>query len=140
MTVRAIAMNTGDQAVNATLSSAPERTAVLHWIARLAAIGMFGFFMLFAIAQGIPPLAAQPPRVQLEFASLAIIFVGYAIGWRRPFLGGVTALFGYGMLNAVEFATNHRSAGGAFWLFAIPGILYLIAAWRSSQRIASPNS
>jgi hypothetical protein len=74
--------------------------------------------------------------VQLYFAALAILFVGYAAGWRRPLLGGVTALFGYGMLNAIELATNHRLAGGAFWLFAIPGVLYLIAAWRASRPTA----
>jgi hypothetical protein len=140
MKVRAIAMNTEDQAMNAVLSSSPDRPALPHWIARIAAIGMFGFFMLFALADGIPPLAQQPPRVQLEFASLAIIFVGYAIGWRRPLVGGVTALLGYGLLNAVELATNHRLAGGAFWLFAIPGILYLIAAWRDSRRTATSSS
>jgi hypothetical protein len=126
--------------MNAALRSAPERAAILHWVARLAAIGVFGFFMLFALADGIPPLGQQPPRVQLEFASLAIIFVGYAIGWRRPMVGGVTALLGYGLLNAVELATNHRLAGGAFWLFAIPGVLYLLAAWRDSWRVASPQA
>jgi hypothetical protein len=126
--------------MNAALRSSPERAAILHWVARLAAIGVFGFFMLFALADGIPPLGQQPPRVQLEFASLAIIFVGYAIGWRRPLLGGVTALLGYGLLNAVELATNHRLAGGAFWLFAIPGVLYLLAAWRDSWRVASPQA
>ncbi len=126
--------------MNAVLSSSPDRPALTHWIARIAAISMFGFFMLFALADGIPPLAQQPQRVQLEFASLAIIFVGYAIGWRRPLTGGVTALLGYGLLNAVELATNHRLAGGAFWLFAIPGALYLLAGWIDSRRGASPQA
>ena len=96
--------------MNAALSSSPNRPAIPHWIARFTAIGMFGFFMLFALADGIPPLAQQPVRVQLEFASLAIIFVGYAIGRRQPMVGGATALLGYGLLNAVELATNHRRA------------------------------
>jgi hypothetical protein len=119
--------------MNAALSSPSARTAIPHWIARIAAVGMFGFFALFAVAQGIPPLADQPPRVQLFFAGLAIIFIGYAAGWRRPLAGGLIALSGYGLLNVVELATNHRLAGGAFWLFAIPGVLYLIAAWHTSQ-------
>ena len=50
MTVRAIAMNTEDQAVNAALSSASERPAVLHWIARLAAIGVFAM-LAYQVAQ-----------------------------------------------------------------------------------------
>ena len=121
--------------MNVALSSPPARTAIPHWIARIAALGMVGFFALFAVGEGVPPLADQPPRVQLYFAGLAIIFIGYAVGWRRPLAGGLIALAGYGLLNAVELATNHRLAGGAFWLFAIPGVLYLIAAWHASQRL-----
>jgi len=122
------------QKMNAALSSSPQRPAIAHWLARVSAIGAFGFFLLFAIGEGIPPLAQQPLRVQLFFALWAGIFIGYAIGWRRPLLGGLTTLAGYGLLNVVEYATNHRFLGGAFWLFAIPGVLYLIAAWRASRK------
>ena len=120
--------------MNAAISSSSDRPAIAHWLARISAIGVFGFFMMFAIGEGIPPLAEQPLRVQLFFALWAAIFAGYAVGWRWPLLGGVIALAGYGMLNAVEFSANHRLLGGAFLLFAIPGVLYLIAAWRSSRK------
>ena len=120
--------------MNAAVSSSPDRPAIAHWLARISAIGVFGFFMMFAIGEGIPPLAEQPLRVQLFFALWAAIFAGYAVGWRWPLLGGVIALAGYGMLNAVEFSANHRLLGGAFLLFAIPGILYLIAAWRNFRQ------
>lgn len=126
--------------MNAVVSSSPGRPAIAHWLARVSAIGVFGFFMLFAISEGIPPLAEQPLRVQLFFALWAAIFIGYAVGWRWPLLGGLIALLGYGMLNAVEFSTNHRLLGGAFLLFAIPGVLYLIAAWSDSRRTATSSS
>ncbi|QDT70861.1 hypothetical protein I41_00140 [Lacipirellula limnantheis] len=122
-----------DQAMNVALDSSPHQAAMAHWFARISAVGVFAFFMLFALAEGIPPLAQQPLRVQLFFALWGVMFVGYAIGWRRPLFGGLTSLLGYGLLNAVELATNHRLLGGAFWLFAIPGVLYLIAAWRASR-------
>jgi hypothetical protein len=121
------------QAVNAAVSSSPNRPAIAHWLARISAIGVFGFFMVFAIGEGLPPLAEQPLRVQLFFALWATIFTGYAVGWRLPMPGGLIALLAYGMLNAVEFSTNHRLLGGAFLLFAIPGVLYLIAAWRAAS-------
>lgn len=126
--------------MNAAISSSPDRPAIAHWLARISATGVFGFFMMFAIGEGIPPLAQQPLRVQLFFALWAAIFIGYAVGWRWPLLGGLIALSGYGALNAVEFSINHRLLGGAFWLFAIPGILYLIAAWRDSRRTATSSS
>jgi hypothetical protein len=120
--------------MNAAISPSSDRPAIAHWLARISAIGVFGFFMMFAIGEGIPPLAEQPLRVQLFFALWAAIFAGYAVGWRWPLWGGVIALASYGALNAVEFTTNHRLLGGAFLLFAIPGVLYLIAAWRGSRK------
>ncbi len=118
--------------MNIAVGSSTNRPAIAHWLARISAIAVFGFFMMFAIGEGIPPLAEQPLRVQLFFALWAAIFAGYAVGWRWPLWGGVIALAGYAMLNVVEFSTNHRLLGGAFLLFAVPGVLYLIAAWQAS--------
>ncbi len=70
--------------------------------------------------------------VSFEVAGLlqGLTFLGEQM---EPLFGGLTSLLGYGLLNAVELATNHRLLGGAFWLFAIPGVFYLIAAWRASR-------
>ena len=119
--------------MNIAVGSSTSHPAIAHWLARISAIAVFGFFMMFAIGEGIPPLAEQPLRVQLFFALWAAIFTGYAVGWRWPLVGGVIALAGYAMLNVVEFSTNQRLLGGAFLLFAIPGVLYLIAAWQASR-------
>jgi hypothetical protein len=102
-------------------------------MARIAAVLMFGFFMMFAIGEGFPPLWRQPLSVQLDFAALGLIFLGYAIGWRYPALGGSISLLGYVVLNLVQLSVSHKLAGGAFPLFAIPGLLYL-AAWYVSTR------
>jgi hypothetical protein len=102
-------------------------------MARIAAVLMFGFFMMFAIGEGFPPLWRQPLSVQFGFAALGLIFFGYAIGWRYPAPGASISLLGYVVFNLVQLSVNHKLAGGAFPLFAIPGLLYL-AAWYISMR------
>ena len=58
----------------------------------LFALSVVGIFMIVARGHG---------------RNVPIPFGPYLAG------GGVTALLGYGLLNAVELATNHRLAGGA---------------------------
>jgi hypothetical protein len=101
---------------------------VLIWVARFSATFMFAFFMLFAIAEGMPPVWRQPWAVQLEFLAVGVIFIGYAVGWRRPGAGGATALAGFFLFNSVELINNAKLAGGAFPLFIIPALFYL-SAW-----------
>jgi hypothetical protein len=122
----------------ATYSNAPR---IMQWVGRGAAVLMFGFFMLFALGDGLPPLGQQPLRVQLEFAAFGVIFIGYALGWRHPGPGGILALLGLVGFNVVELASNGRLAGGALPLFAIPGVLYLVAwSWaRAKGRTAVAN-
>jgi hypothetical protein len=110
---------------------------MLLWIARAGAIFMFGFFSLFAVGEGLPPLLQLPLPVQLEFAALALIFIGYALGWRHPAAGGTVALSGVVAFNAVELAVNGKLAGGYFLLFAIPGLLYLNAWYWARGRKAA---
>jgi hypothetical protein len=101
---------------------------ILKWVARVSAAFMFAFFMLFAVAEGMPPVWRQPLAVQLEFVAFGVIFVGYALGWRHAGAGGATALTGFLLFNVVELIKNGHFAGGAFPLFIIPALFYL-SAW-----------
>ena len=102
--------------------------AAWQWVARIAAIGVFAFFMMFVIGEGFPPLGNQPLSVQLEFAAWGIIFVGYLVGWNLPLAGGLISLAGLALFNGVELWTNGRFAGPWIWLFGLPAVLYVAAA------------
>lgn len=58
---------------------------------------------------------------------LAVIFAGYAVGWRKEILGGVLAIVG-----TIAFIAQYVTmfgllpSEGALW-FAAPGVFYLIA-------------
>lgn len=100
------------------------------WAARAAAVLLTIFAAAFVVAHGgLPPLAKQPWPVQAIFVGGAVTFAGYAIGWRRPAVGGVIGLAGLAAMYAAEFVANGRALGGAFPLLAVPSVLYLIAAW-----------
>jgi hypothetical protein len=77
---------------------------------------------------GLPNIPEQPVAVQLEFAAMGIMLLGLVIGCVREFLGGLLVLAGLAAFNAVELVVNGRLALGAFPLFAVPGVLFMLSA------------
>jgi hypothetical protein len=86
---------------------------------------------------GLPNILEQPVAVQLEFAAMGVMLLGLVIGWVREFLGGLLVLAGLAAFNAVELVVNGRPALGAFPLFAVPGVLFLLSAllWRTGNEL-----
>ena len=68
-----------------------------------------------------------------QAASLAIVFAGYAIGWRKELAGGIAAIVGTLAFFVVVLTTTREMPGVAALLFAIPGVLYLLA-WHYDER------
>ena len=106
---------------------------LLRWTARTSAVSLFvawlGLVVLETMRSG-PPTSAQ---ILYQAAALAVVFVGYAIGWRSELAGGVMTIIG----TAAFFVANEFSVGvfpplEAVW-FAAPGILYVMA-WLFGDR------
>src|SRR5690348_3499473 len=108
------------------MDSRPCTAALSKWLARGSAVLIWLLVLVLAIGQGVPHPATQPPRVQIELASIALMLIGLAVGWRWALFGGLTALAGFLAFNAVEFSAHRHLAGGAFPLFMIPAALYLV--------------
>ena len=68
-----------------------------------------------------------------QAASLAFVFSGYVVGWRRELTGGVAAIIGTLAFFVVVLTTTQELPGVAALLFAIPGVLYLLA-WHYDER------
>lgn len=102
---------------------------VTHWIARSAALALIGFFLLFLFgeSEGTIDLANQPRGVQLMFLGWAVIFLGYAVGWLLPIAGGVLVLAALVGMNAVQWIGHGGVLGPWFYLWGVPGVLYLVA-------------
>jgi hypothetical protein len=66
-------------------------------------------------------------------AALAMVFFGYAIGWREEFFGGLFAILGTASyFLAVLLTVGWPPSIQGAW-FAAPGVFYLLA-WKSSRQ------
>jgi hypothetical protein len=110
---------------------------LVHWSARVTSLLLVGLVIVLMIGHGGPPnVLCQPTPVQLEFAAMGLMLLGLVIGWVREGFGGLLVILGLAAFNIVELAVNGRPALGAFPLFAVPGVLFLLSAilrWRSKQ-------
>jgi hypothetical protein len=112
-------------------------TSFVRWSGRVTSLLVFGLVAAVVIGHGGPPnVFGQPRPVQFEFAAVGLMLSGQVIGWVREGLGGLLVLFGLAAFNVVELAVNGRPAEGAFPLFAVPGVLFLLSALLVRRRPA----
>jgi hypothetical protein len=117
-----------------TVSSSPW-VHIVRWSARVTGLLLVGLVLAIVIGEGGPPnVFRQPTPVQLELGAMALMLVGMVLGWLREGLGGLLVLIGLAAFNAVELAVNGLPARGAFPLFAVPGILFLLSAFLQRKR------
>jgi hypothetical protein len=115
--------------MNTSIARLSPPPRIVCWSARITSLVLIGLVVFFVIGNGGPPtILRQPTSVQLEFAAMGLMLLGLVIGWVREGLGGLLALLGLAAFNAVELAVNGVPAKGAFPLFAVPGVLFLVSA------------
>jgi hypothetical protein len=128
--------------MNARLISTSPLRPLARWAARITSLLLIGLVVAIVIGHGGPPnLFSQPKSVQLEFVALGLMLLGLVVGWMREGLGGLLVLLGLAAFNAVELVANGVPARGAFPLFTVPGVLFLVSALlgrRGRQQPARP--
>jgi hypothetical protein len=125
--------------MNASTVSSSPLLLLVRWAARVTGLLLIGLVVVIVIGEGGPPnVFRQPSSVQLEFAALGLMLLGLVVGWAREGLGGLLVLLGLAAFNAVEMAVNGRPARGAFPLFAVPGVLFLLSALLGWARRRKP--
>jgi hypothetical protein len=112
---------------------------VLHafpfrWTARASAVLLVAVWLLFVINEMAEPNYGIGTQTVGQATALAIVFVGYAIGWRNELLGGLTAVAGTLTFFIVVAVTTATMPGLAVLLFALPGVLYLLAWYYNEPR------
>ena len=113
-----------------TALPASKSVMVARWIARVFSILLLAFYGVFILAEGLPPIAAQPEAVQLNFVALGLMLLGFIVGWRRE---GTAAL-----LIASGWILWHISEGRVSWNFfqtPLPvAALYGFSWWATRAR------
>jgi hypothetical protein len=101
----------------------------VHWLGRAsAAVLVVGWLALLLMETMSPGIDVNRGGIYQVFA-LAVVFAGYAIGWRKQLAGGLITIVG----TITYFVVNRVTLGvfpsiEAVW-FAVPGLLYLLASY-----------
>ncbi len=103
--------------------------ATARWTGRVTGSLLFLMVAAIMIGEGGPP---NPFRLSvgeaLQMGMFATMTVGLLVGWRWERVGAALVLGGLAAFCAVEVASDGGLPGGAFPLFAIPGLLYAVSA------------
>jgi len=99
-----------------------------RWTARVSAVILFAMWLVYMVADMLRP-GIEPIRLNMygQAAALAIVFAGYAVGWRQELVGGIVVIVGVLAFFSVVLATTGVVPQLAMLLFAAPGALYLLA-------------
>jgi hypothetical protein len=109
-----------------------------RWAGRVTASFLVVAWIILALNEAVRFRFESPSAQTLyQAAALAIVFAGYAIGWRNELVGGVVVIVGTLAFFAVHFLTlNLWPSIEATW-FAAPGVLYLFA-WQTEKFSGEP--
>ena len=90
-----------------------------RWTARASAIILFAMWLAYIVADVLRP-GIEPSGLNMygQAAALAIVFAGYAIGWRRELAGGIAVIAGVLAFFGVVLATDEVIPQLAMLLFA----------------------
>jgi hypothetical protein len=107
----------------------------MRWCARAGSIvAVVAWLILLAVEwfqHGSPDLRSLDQVYQA--AALAVVFAGYALGWRYELAGGLVAVFGTIAFAAVWVWIFAVPPTATVAWFAAPGLLYILA-WYSSHK------
>ena len=111
----------------------------IKWIARILALGILVFALPFYFGYGNPLPFTNPDYSLWENVALAmmpLIFVGLALGWKYPRIGGwlvmVSIAIGFivGILTEANLSVNLLAP-------LVPAVLYLISGKKAVRAGAS---
>ena len=112
---------------------------ILQWAARLTGAVLVLMVLAIGVGYGGPPNPfRQPLPAAIELWLMLVMTLGLVAAWRWEAAGALAILVALAAFNLVELSVNGKPAGGAFPLFAIPPVLYLLHATLRHHRPRDP--
>jgi hypothetical protein len=108
-----------------TIASVAQGT---RWAARMIALALLAIVVAFYIGIGPHNFFKGPPTEMMRHTAFLLAVLGLAAGWLWDGVGALLVLGGMIVFYSLEFSATHSLPGGAFPLFWIPGVLWLITA------------
>jgi len=108
---------------------------IIKWTARISALILLVFGLLFYFGYGNPLPFANPNYSLWENVALAmmpLIFIGLALGWKYEKIGGYLVVVPMAIGFLVGLATAANFSGNMIWPL-IPGVLYLVSGYMNNS-------
>jgi hypothetical protein len=116
----------------------PAWTKVMRWIARIISLLFILATLFFFMAEEV--FRDHPRTVPLPIGPLvmgALLLVGLGLAWKWELVGALIALVGF---IGVSIVNPDALTKAAWYIFAVPPILFLLCWWWSkSPRPAESN-
>jgi hypothetical protein len=101
---------------------------LLRWAGRTTGALLFGGWVILVIFEWLRPAGISwTSGMFLQGAALGVVFAGYAVGWKREFAGAALAIVGAVAFMLINVYDTRMAPDYASALFALPGVLYLMA-------------
>lgn len=108
---------------------------IIKWTARILALLMLGFGLLFYTGYGNPLPFVNPEYSWIENLWLTLIpitFVGLAVGLKYEKLGGYLVIIALALGGGFAFAAGEHPPS-LFVVMLVPAILYLIVGYNKGN-------
>lgn len=110
----------------------------IRWVARIFGGLLAVLVLTIAIGEGPPNPFTQPLPVAIELFGMLAMWVGCIVGWKWQGVGALLTIGGIMIFHVIE---KRLWLMGAFPLFDLAGVLYLICWWLAKhQRVGEANS
>jgi len=100
---------------------------IVQWTGRILGLSLILLVLVIAIGEGVPNLLRQPLAVGLQFLAIFVALVGFGLGWKWDWAGGLIGILGMSLLYIVNIASLGRLPDGLFPVFWLPAILFLVS-------------
>jgi hypothetical protein len=122
----------------ATIRTDPVAASYLfRWAGRITGAVLFAVWLAYFIAETARPVFS--PRMGtmtlVQGAILAVVFAGYAAGWRWERLGALLVIIGMAAFYVLHVVTMQSLPALSVLWFVVPGIFYLAASYCDQRRM-----
>lgn len=105
---------------------------LFRWFARASSIVLFVGWVLLLVQELMRDNRVTTQEA-MQGAVLTLVFLGYAVAWRKELAGALIALFGTAMFFVICVASYGNLPGLAAVWFAVPSFLYILA-WYTQRK------
>jgi hypothetical protein len=113
-----------------TIQYSDDLVSVIRWVARIIALSLAVVVLIFVSGAGVNVSAMGSDEILMS-AVFLMMWLGLIVAWRWEGAGGILTTGGTALYVLLDyFLTGHVLRFWVFFVFLIPGLLFLYCWWR----------